>query len=91
MPMQKGDSLMVTHSDGNDYPAKVIDVGPKGVKVHYTGWKKSWCALGSGGSRSLARLDCAAAPLPPLTPLHAAAGSLLRCAVLGLVSGDVLA
>ena len=27
----------------NEYAAKVVDIGAKGVKVHYTGWKKSWC------------------------------------------------
>ena len=38
-------SLLVASrtSDANEYAAKVVDVGAKGVKVHYTGWKKSWC------------------------------------------------
>ena len=38
----KGDTLMVTHTDGHEYAAKVIDTGKRGVKVHYVGWKKSW-------------------------------------------------
>lgn len=39
---KKGEALMVTHTDGREYAAKVIDVGTRGVKVHYMGWKKSW-------------------------------------------------
>ena len=39
---KKGESLMVTHTDGQEYAAKVVDVGKRGVKVHYIGWKKSW-------------------------------------------------
>lgn len=41
-PFKKGEALMVTHTDGREYAAKVIDVGKRGVKVHYMGWKKSW-------------------------------------------------
>ena len=39
---KKGETLLVRHTDGVEYPAKVIDLGKRGVKVHYVGWKKTW-------------------------------------------------
>jgi hypothetical protein len=54
--MRKGDALMVTHSDSQEYAAKVVDVGQRGVKVHYTGWKKSWCAAVAAAHRPLLQL-----------------------------------
>jgi SWI/SNF-related matrix-associated actin-dependent regulator of chromatin subfamily A member 5 len=42
MVLQKGDTLEVQHSDGQLYAAKIIQVKPKQVKVHYAGWKATW-------------------------------------------------
>ena len=33
-PLKKGEKVFVTHSDGKEYGAKVIDTKPKTVKIH---------------------------------------------------------